>query len=955
MILYPNSSKSAMHADSELEDIPPAYERGSFQLDRDFIDKNAAVGEDGRIDLDFDSKLGRALANLVPGPPPYIPTDTVPRRREWHIKMNIVIQVVGSRGDVQPFIALGNELQKHGHRVRLATHDTFESFVRASGLEFYPIGGDPAQLMAYMVKNPGLIPGIRSLRAGDIGRKRAMVAEMLEGCWRSCIEPDTVSGAPFVAEAIIANPPSFAHIHCAQALGIPVHLMFTMPWTSTRAFPHPLANLKYTRTEPGIANYVSYGIVEFMTWQGLGDVINKFRLTLDLEPVPLTEGPYLAETLKVPFTYCWSPALVPKPIDWPAHIDVCGFFFREPSDYAPPPELDAFLRSGPPPVYIGFGSIVIDDPERMSTLILQAVQTAGVRAIISRGWSKLDGPPSDNVLFIGDCPHEWLFQRVAAVVHHGGAGTTACGLMNGKPTTIIPFFADQPFWGRMVATAGVGPRPIPHKELDVKKLADAIAFCLAPARLAAAQVIAEKMKSESGVQAAVAAFHANLPLERLRCFLLSDRPACWKIKIRGRKLRLSKLAAEVLITNSEFKRKALEIHRTKKIRIENRRWDPVTGSSSAVTATLTDILDATAGIVVKPYQEYKRANSSAPASPVASTSKLDPGKTSKRSSITYAPTVSSPETESLASIKGLPPSPQSSISDVDTVTMVADTDEGDFEDDDSEVLDKEHGDDTGTNKARAPGRLRKKAPSKDKGKGTSHRPTRLKKIPSAKTGGESSASGSGMATAGAMAVASSKSIASVVTTTIRGASIDIPIAFAEGMRNIPKLYGEEVRDYGPVKDWKSGIVVGGKALVLGFSDGLADIVLQPYKGAKAEGATGFVKGFAKGTVGSFVKTTSATVAGAAYPVQGFYKTFKSLGQGNSGKWISNATHEEGKWLLSMEQGLLSSRVVAAYDEFMQDKGKGRFSMFWNNPPPPPPKDTNYLVGHRSRDSDDKPK
>lgn len=178
------------------------------------------------------------------------------------------IQVVGSRGDVQPFIALGTELQQYGHRVRLATHDMFASFVRKAGLEFYPIGGDPASLMAYMVKNPSLMPSIKTIMSGEIGRKRQMVAEMLSGCWDSCVLPDQFSGEPFVADAIIANPPSFAHVHCAQALGIPVHLMFTMPWTSTRSFPHPLANLTNVDGSHAAANYMSYHVVELMTWQG---------------------------------------------------------------------------------------------------------------------------------------------------------------------------------------------------------------------------------------------------------------------------------------------------------------------------------------------------------------------------------------------------------------------------------------------------------------------------------------------------------------------------------------------------------------------------------------------------------------------------------------------------------------------------------------------------------------
>lgn len=143
--------------------------------------------------------------------------------------------------------------------------------MRSSGLEFFPIGGDPSELMAYMVKNPGLIPSMKSLRAGDIQKKRAMIAEMLDGCWRSCVDKDPEEGElarPFVADAIIANPPSFAHVHCAQRLGVPVHLMFTMPWSATRAFPHPLANLKNANADLKLANWISYGVVEWMTWQG---------------------------------------------------------------------------------------------------------------------------------------------------------------------------------------------------------------------------------------------------------------------------------------------------------------------------------------------------------------------------------------------------------------------------------------------------------------------------------------------------------------------------------------------------------------------------------------------------------------------------------------------------------------------------------------------------------------
>lgn len=224
----------------------------------------------------MESKLAKSLAEIAnqqeeedfrQPPPDYTHVQPSPFIG-CDIKLNIVIQIVGSRGDVQPFIALGNALQCHGHRVRIATHDVFADFVRDSFLEFFPIGGDPAKLMAYMVKNPGLIPQVKTLRDGEIKKKQVMVAEMLEGCWKSCIEDDPLTQEPFVADAIIANPPSFAHVHCAQALGIPVHLMFTMPWTTTRAFPHPLANLHSTSMDATTANWVSYGVVEWLTWQG---------------------------------------------------------------------------------------------------------------------------------------------------------------------------------------------------------------------------------------------------------------------------------------------------------------------------------------------------------------------------------------------------------------------------------------------------------------------------------------------------------------------------------------------------------------------------------------------------------------------------------------------------------------------------------------------------------------
>lgn len=160
------------------------------------------------------------------------------------LTLNVVIQVVGSRGDIQPFVALGQELQKHGHRVRLATHMAFRKDVIKMGLEFFNIGGNPEELMAFMVQNPGLLPGMRTIRSGAIQKRRREMKTIFSGCWRSCHETgDGTSmhhilehgqdGAvdscarPFIADVIIANPPGFVHLSCAEKLGVPLNMMFT--------------------------------------------------------------------------------------------------------------------------------------------------------------------------------------------------------------------------------------------------------------------------------------------------------------------------------------------------------------------------------------------------------------------------------------------------------------------------------------------------------------------------------------------------------------------------------------------------------------------------------------------------------------------------------------------------------------------------------------------------------
>ncbi|KAJ6134768.1 hypothetical protein N7523_001090 [Penicillium sp. IBT 18751x] len=471
---------------------------------------------------------------------------------EFPLCLNIVIQVIGSRGDIQPFIALGKELKAVGHRVRFATHPTFRHFVLSSSLEFFSIGGDPTELMSFMVNNSGLLPNFRTIRSGSIQKRRHDMRQIIDGCWHSCFETgdgthlhqikedlwnDSVDyrQRPFVADAIIANPPSIAHVHCAQRLGIPLHIMFTMPWSPTQYFPHPLAITHLQDCERSVANFLSYVIVEILIWEGLGDLVNKFRkVCLSLDRLDTITASSLIHRLRIPCTYFWSPTLLPKPPDWFDNIDVCGFnFLPSQTDYTPPQEITAFLEAGPIPIYVGFGSIVVDSQTELTRIVLKAIKDAGQRAIISKGWAKFGVESTefaDNVLIIGNVPHDWLFQHVSCVIHHGGAGTTAAGLALGRPTVIIPFFGDQHFWGKVVARAGAGPAPIPYRQLTAAKLTDAIMTALKPLIQGKAEHIRDKMQYESGVRDGVRSFHRHLDLRITQCAICPTRPAVWHLR-----------------------------------------------------------------------------------------------------------------------------------------------------------------------------------------------------------------------------------------------------------------------------------------------------------------------------------------------------------------------------------------------------------------------------------------
>ncbi|GMF42527.1 unnamed protein product [Phytophthora fragariaefolia] len=517
---------------------------------------------DGHIQLEFaaeddiDLQTPHSEASHHDVDPPNSPSQSPPSKKSstddsgdelllMPPLMNICILIVGTRGDVQPFLAIALRLQEDGHRVRLATHAVYRDFVMGHGIEFYPLGGDPKELAAYMVMTGGhLIPTNIKTLTEHVPRNMQMINEIVFSTWPAVSEPDPdgggpgVPGQPFRAQAIIANPVSYGHVHVAERLGVPLHIMFPQPWVPTMAFPHPLSNLAYTGKWQK-KNYLSYKLVDMIMWQGTEGIINEFRTeVLKLHPIRNGDsGSELLLDLNIPHSFMWSPRLVPKPADWGDLYNVIGTVtLKGPAtDYSPSHELEEFLGNDGGPIFVGFGSMVLADPLVTTKMIIEAAKEAGVRVLIQSSWSDMKGDleiPS-NIFFIGNCPHDWLMPRVSAVVHHGGAGTTAAGLLAGKPTFIVPFFGDQPFWGQAVVSAKVGVAPCPILQLTTEILRKAFVELGNPDLRRHAEALKDLMLEEDGAEEAVRSFYHHIPTQAMWCDLDHQRVAMqWSINDR---------------------------------------------------------------------------------------------------------------------------------------------------------------------------------------------------------------------------------------------------------------------------------------------------------------------------------------------------------------------------------------------------------------------------------------
>ncbi|KAK7976596.1 hypothetical protein PG989_015059 [Apiospora arundinis] len=500
------------------------FDSGDVQRARDALAEREALNAARLKEFPGQDQLPHQLSVLNDGDGPTILFDDA-KDSLVHFKptksMRITCLTIGSRGDVQPYIALCKGLIAEGHKAKIATHAEFRGWIEGHGIEFAPVAGDPADLMKLVIEHGTFSYGFFKEATSSF---RPWLDGLLESAWEAC------KGT----EILIESPSAMAGIHIAEALYIPYFRAFTMPWTRTRAYPH--AFMTADRNMGGFFNYLSYGLFDNTMWQLSSRQINKWRANfLHLPATSLDK----MQPNKVPFVYNFSPSVVAPPIEYTDWINVSGYWFLDEGDnWTPPDDLRQFIeqarKDGKKLVYIGFGSIIVPDVAKMTQEVIDAVLKADVRAVLSKGWSdrgtkteKTDKGlvPTDDVVDrpeepelppeifqISSAPHDWLFRQVDAAAHHGGSGTTGASLRAGIPTIVRPFFGDQFFYGLRVEHLGVG---ISMKRWGAVSFARALWRATHDDRMISkAKVLGQSIRQENGVDNAIQFIYSKLEYAR---------------------------------------------------------------------------------------------------------------------------------------------------------------------------------------------------------------------------------------------------------------------------------------------------------------------------------------------------------------------------------------------------------------------------------------------------------
>lgn len=407
--------------------------------------------------------------------------------------MRVAVVTLGSRGDVQPFVALGRGLKTAGHTVTVATGHDFEPLARHAGLDFVAIRGDITAALTSaegrdLMKSGNPFSFVRNLKktAGEL------LATMQEDIYSSMKDADLAVFSYLCGPAV----------DVMEATGLPCFLGLLQPALRTGELPSVAVPARDYGT---VINRATHDIFQLVMWAMFGRMANTWRK--ERFGLPRARILRRIERLEIPVLAAFSAHVVPKPADWPACAHVTGYWFLDAdAGWQPPDGLEAFIEAGPPPLCVTFGSMVDDESNKVMTVVNESLARSGRRAVVVGGGSEpgAGDTRNPNLFGIDSVPYDWLFPRMAAVVHHGGAGTTAAALRAGVPSVVVPFFGDQPFWAARVYGLGLSPRPIPRRSLSADRLTQAIDLVLQDESMhRKAADMARRVHSEDGVSAAI--------------------------------------------------------------------------------------------------------------------------------------------------------------------------------------------------------------------------------------------------------------------------------------------------------------------------------------------------------------------------------------------------------------------------------------------------------------------
>jgi sterol 3beta-glucosyltransferase len=401
--------------------------------------------------------------------------------------MKFIVATYGTEGDARPFAALCRGLMDAGHEARLLADAATLASAQALGVPAAALAGDIRRTL----NRDHAIAGVVAKGGGfnQTARALARIANENAESWLHTII-ETGEGCDAILAAGLAGFAGFSAAECLGAKGIGAGMI---PITPTAAFPSPFLPPKWV---PRRLNRVSHSFVNGMLWKAFRDKTNAARARFKLPPRKTV-------WTEVPMVYGVSPNLLPTPADWPADVRLCGQWLAPVTAWRPPPALANFLAAGEAPIYVGFGSMTGFDNARLLDALIKAMH--GRRALFYSGWSGIDPKAlPDNFLAIGDTPHDWLFPRTAAAIHHGGSGTSHSAARAGVPSIVTPFAGDQFFWAERLCLAGGAPAAVDGRRPKAEAFASALDFAAAARVRNRARELGEKMRMEKGVVDTVA-------------------------------------------------------------------------------------------------------------------------------------------------------------------------------------------------------------------------------------------------------------------------------------------------------------------------------------------------------------------------------------------------------------------------------------------------------------------